>query len=160
MAFLKSTFVIFLRVLLVLGILGLSVFGLAYWYSFEATGTIPKASHLQTITASAQWENGRFKNRLAQEPVSVMKMLKGAFFDASPLGSPDTPIPFEVRQKSDFQHTPASGLRVTWFGHSSLLIEIEGKRILIDPVWGEHASPLPLGVKRFFQPAIALDDLP
>src|SRR6266550_241994 len=36
---------------------------------------------------------------------------------------------------------PESGLRVTWMGHSSLLVEIDGVRVLVDPVWDERASP-------------------
>src|SRR5690348_13772602 len=39
-----------------------------------------------------------------------------------------------------YNATPASGLRITWIGHSSLLIEIDERRILIDPVWSERAS--------------------
>lgn len=55
----------------------------------------------------------------------------------------------------------ASGLRVTWFGHSSLLIEIDGFRVLIDPVWEQRASPFRwMGPKRFFAPTIRLEDLP
>ena len=55
---------------------------------------------------------------------------------------------------------PASGLRVTWFGHSASLIEIDGMRVLIDPVW-ERASPFAfMGPKRFFEPTIALEALP
>jgi L-ascorbate metabolism protein UlaG (beta-lactamase superfamily) len=55
---------------------------------------------------------------------------------------------------------PASGLRVTWFGHSSSLIEIDGARVLVDPVW-ERASPFTfMGPKRFFEPTIALEALP
>jgi L-ascorbate metabolism protein UlaG (beta-lactamase superfamily) len=57
--------------------------------------------------------------------------------------------------------TPASGLRVTWFGHSSLLVEIDCVRVLIDPIWEQRASPLQfMGPKRFFAPTIALEDLP
>lgn len=56
---------------------------------------------------------------------------------------------------------PASGLRVTWFGHSSMLLEIDGLRVLIDPVWEERASPLRwFGPKRFFPPPIQLEELP
>jgi L-ascorbate metabolism protein UlaG (beta-lactamase superfamily) len=54
-----------------------------------------------------------------------------------------------------------SDLRITWIGHSSLLIEIDGKRILTDPVWSERASFSSFfGPKRFFEPPIALKDLP
>jgi L-ascorbate metabolism protein UlaG (beta-lactamase superfamily) len=56
---------------------------------------------------------------------------------------------------------PATGLRVTWFGHSSSLLEIDGLRVLIDPVWDQRASPFRwAGPKRFFAPTIALEDLP
>jgi L-ascorbate metabolism protein UlaG (beta-lactamase superfamily) len=63
---------------------------------------------------------------------------------------------------SDIYRTgPASGLRVTWFGHSASLIEIDGVRVLIDPVWDERASPVAwAGPKRFFAPTIPLDELP
>jgi L-ascorbate metabolism protein UlaG (beta-lactamase superfamily) len=56
---------------------------------------------------------------------------------------------------------PASGLRVTWFGHSSMLVEIDGVRVLIDPVWDERASPVRwAGPKRFFAPTLRLEELP
>jgi L-ascorbate metabolism protein UlaG (beta-lactamase superfamily) len=57
--------------------------------------------------------------------------------------------------------SPPSGLRVTWFGHSCSLVEIDGVRILIDPVWDERAAPTQwAGPKRFFPPTLALEDLP
>jgi L-ascorbate metabolism protein UlaG (beta-lactamase superfamily) len=62
---------------------------------------------------------------------------------------------------SVYQNPPASGLRITWAGHSSLLIEIDGKHILTDPVWSERASFLSyFGPKRFFEPPLSLSDMP
>lgn len=56
---------------------------------------------------------------------------------------------------------PPDTLRITWLGHSSLLIETDGKRFLIDPVWAKYASPIPkLGPERFFDPPLGLTDLP
>ena len=56
---------------------------------------------------------------------------------------------------------PRSGLRVTWFGHSSSLLELDGVRLLIDPVWDKRAAPVTwFGPKRFFAPTIALESLP
>jgi len=56
---------------------------------------------------------------------------------------------------------PANGLRVTWFGHSASLVEIDGFKVLIDPVWDQRASPLQfIGPKRFFQPTLELSGLP
>ena len=56
---------------------------------------------------------------------------------------------------------PVSGLRINLIGHSSLLIEIDGKRILTDPVWSNRVSFSSwIGPKRFFQPPLPLNDLP
>ena len=56
---------------------------------------------------------------------------------------------------------PESGLRVTWMGHSSMLVEIDGAKVLIDPVWDERASPSQwAGPKRFFAAPVRLEDLP
>ena len=62
---------------------------------------------------------------------------------------------------SVYSGSPESGLRVTWMGHSSLLVEIDGVRVLIDPVWDERASPMRwAGPKRFFAAPVRLEDLP
>jgi len=75
--------------------------------------------------------------------------------------TPKTPLgPFTTDPRS-YQTPPANGLRITWFGHSSSLVEIDGLRILIDPVWDERAAPVQwAGPKRFFPPTIALQELP
>jgi len=60
-----------------------------------------------------------------------------------------------------FAEAPASGLRVTWMGHSTMLIEIDGMRVLVDPVWEQRAAPLEwAGPKRFYAPPLSLEDLP
>jgi L-ascorbate metabolism protein UlaG (beta-lactamase superfamily) len=62
---------------------------------------------------------------------------------------------------SAYATEPASGLRITWMGHSSMLVEIDGVRVLIDPVWDERASPMQwAGPKRFFAPTLRLEELP
>ncbi|HZX57437.1 MAG TPA: MBL fold metallo-hydrolase [Mucilaginibacter sp.] len=74
---------------------------------------------------------------------------------------PKLPLgPFKT-DTSIYNKQPASGLRITLIGHSSLLIEIDGKRILTDPVWGQRASFLSfIGPKRFFDPPLELSELP
>jgi L-ascorbate metabolism protein UlaG (beta-lactamase superfamily) len=53
------------------------------------------------------------------------------------------------------------GVRVTWFGHSSTLVEIEGHRVLTDPVWSDRAGPVTwAGPTRWFPRPITLDALP
>ena len=70
------------------------------------------------------------------------------------------PGPFRT-DASVYATAPESGLRVTWFGHSAMLWEIDGTRILIDPVWDERAAPVQwFGPKRFFAPTLPLIELP
>ena len=63
--------------------------------------------------------------------------------------------------RAGWGQAPQSGLRATWLGHSTVLLEIDGYRVLTDPVWGPRASPSRLvGPKRFQPVPIALRDLP
>jgi len=56
---------------------------------------------------------------------------------------------------------PGSGLRITWMGHSTSIVEIDGVSILVDPVWDERASPTTWsGPKRFFPAPLAWSDIP
>jgi len=75
--------------------------------------------------------------------------------------TPKQPIgPFKT-DTSVYWVPPLGGLRITWVGHSSLLIEIDGKRILTDPVWSDRVSFSSFfGPKRFFQPPLSLEQLP
>jgi L-ascorbate metabolism protein UlaG (beta-lactamase superfamily) len=79
---------------------------------------------------------------------------KAEKFPRQPLG------PFRT-DVATYGTAPASGLRVTWMGHSSTLLEIDGVRVLMDPVWDERASPSQwAGPKRFFAAPVRLEDLP
>jgi N-acyl-phosphatidylethanolamine-hydrolysing phospholipase D len=56
---------------------------------------------------------------------------------------------------------PRSQLTVTWVGHASLLIQLDGFNILTDPMWSERASPVQFaGPRRWVPPGIAFEDLP
>jgi len=56
---------------------------------------------------------------------------------------------------------PSTDVRTTWLGHSTLLLELDGRRILTDPIWGKRASPSRRFGPRRFQPVpVGLDALP
>jgi len=55
----------------------------------------------------------------------------------------------------------AAQLTLTWVGHSSLLLQLDGLNILTDPIWSERASPVRFaGPRRWVPPGIAFDALP
>jgi L-ascorbate metabolism protein UlaG (beta-lactamase superfamily) len=60
-----------------------------------------------------------------------------------------------------YERAPESGLRVTWMGHSIMLVEIDGLRVLLDPVWDKRAAPVSwAGPERFFEAPLPLAELP
>ena len=75
---------------------------------------------------------------------------------------PSAPLgPFQADAAALAAPVPADALRATWLGHSTVLLEIDGHRVLTDPVWAERASPTQLvGPKRFFAPPLPLAQLP
>jgi len=74
---------------------------------------------------------------------------------------PREPLGPFTTDRAAYAKPPESDLRVTWFGHSSVLLEIDGVRVLIDPVWDERAAPVSwMGPKRFFPPTMPLSALP
>jgi L-ascorbate metabolism protein UlaG (beta-lactamase superfamily) len=93
--------------------------------------------------------------------LSVMFKVGPQFFLGVAARSPRQPVgPFRTDARV-YATSPGSGLRITWLGHSSSLVEIDGLRVLIDPVWDERAAPTRwAGPKRFFAPPLALEDLP
>ena len=74
--------------------------------------------------------------------------------------TPKGDIPVVALNEKSFPETIHEGLAFSWLGHSSVLLEISGCRILIDPVLSTYASPIPLFVKRFSNPPVSAEQLP
>src|SRR5215472_2466036 len=93
--------------------------------------------------------------------LSVMFKVGPRFFLDAKARSPQGPLgPFHTDPRI-YAAPPASGLRITWMGHATSLVETDGVRILIDPVWDERAAPTTwTGPKRFFPAPLKLGDLP
>jgi hypothetical protein len=147
-----------MRTLLVLASV-LAVFAsVAVIDGWRAFGQSASGQRLERMQRSPQ-HAGRFVN---PQPLANFhgEMLLG-MFGRSEHASPTVELPVVRVSAARFAEPPATGLRVTWLGHSTLLIEIDGKRILTDPVWGERASPLAwLGPRRWYAPPLPLDELP
>ena len=81
----------------------------------------------------------------------------GVFFTKSP-HSPTEELPKVVLKKTDFSTEP-SAYALYWLGHSSAILELDGVRVLIDPVL-ENAAPLPGIVSRYTASPIKRKELP
>ena len=110
----------------------------------------------QRMTRSPEWRDGAFVN--PQPIVNHVRPMVHGWLAPDPATNPTTPPP---TMHPDLRVAPASGLRVTWLGHSSMLVEIDGKRILTDPVWSERVTPIRgIGPRRWYPPPLPLDELP
>jgi L-ascorbate metabolism protein UlaG (beta-lactamase superfamily) len=112
--------------------------------------------------ASAQYVGDRFQNPSGLGPgLDGAKLpILGEFFFRRGRREPGVPLPVDDPRPT-WQASASSGLRTTWLGHSTVLLEIEGRRILTDPVFGERASPVSFaGPKRFHPVPVRLDELP
>ena len=116
-----------------------------------------------TLLRRAQKVGRTYLNPVPTEmsgPGLIFKLLPRLMFSKEKRVPRYPPGPFRT-DASIYATPPQSGLRVTWMGHSSSLVEMDGVRILIDPVWEQRASPFSwIGPSRFFAPPLTLDELP
>lgn len=127
--------------------------------AWEAMGKAASDERLRRMRASPQWAGEGFEN-----PLPLRNDTWGMFSEAlssEAVSTPTSALPVSSVDAARFKDAPTSGLRVTWLGHSTTLIEIDGARFLTDPVWGERASPLSfVGPERWYPPPLPLADLP
>ncbi|MET8676560.1 MBL fold metallo-hydrolase [Streptomyces sp. NPDC004647] len=127
-------------------------------------GADPAGERLERIRQSPQYADGQFRNPVPTRtmlPGSAMPILRTQLSRADRAGrSPVAPIPVHRPDTADWGQPPASGLRLTWMGHASVLAEIDGHRVLFDPVWGERCSPFTfVGPRRLHPVPVPLTEL-
>lgn len=142
---------------IVIVILAAAVLFLRLWPAFGARASQKKMEAYEK--RAANFHDGIFYNK---EDFSVMRDVEKGVIN-EPLSHkgnmPEKEIP--AAQPAWKEKTHKADLTVTWFGHSSLLIQMEGMNILIDPIFSERSSPVSfVGSKRFSKPPVTLDDLP
>ncbi|AIS01607.1 MBL fold metallo-hydrolase [Streptomyces glaucescens] len=123
-----------------------------------AFGADPAGERLARIRRSPHFKDGVFQNPGGPariRPAGSGREFAKTYFDkdARTRRVPRGGIPVHATTLADIAEPPATGLRLTWMGHSSVLAEIDGQRVLFDPVWGERCSPFPFAGPRRLHPA-------
>jgi L-ascorbate metabolism protein UlaG (beta-lactamase superfamily) len=121
----------------------------------KSLGRKPEGARLERIMASPLWTGERFQNVHPiipglRDPKVPMPSI-GDFICGGVRRVPRGPLP-SMNPLEEWVTPPDSGLRATWLGHSTVLIEIDGLRVLTDPVWAKRASPSQLAGPKRFQP--------
>ena len=112
------------------------------------------------VADSPHFSDGKFHNTLetpALAPANTRDGLLRQWHEERHVGCPGGPIPLARTELP----AEAAELAVTWFGHASALLEVDGARVLVDPVWSRRVSPSPVfGPTRLHEPPMPLEELP
>ncbi|MBL7857374.1 MAG: MBL fold metallo-hydrolase [Cyclobacteriaceae bacterium] len=129
---------------------------------YKPFGSLPSGDRLARIRNSVNYRDGNFQN-LTETPVMVegtsyVKLMREFFFTKGVDREPTQVLPSVKTDLSVHHNEPV----VIWFGHSSYLICIDGKNILVDPVFESRPSPIQfVGSKNFRSDSpYGVDDLP
>lgn len=128
-----------------------------------AFGKLPAGKRLENIRHSPHFKEGSFQN-LSDTPMmadngSALKAVKEVFFTKHSDVRPHRTLPFV---KKPLTVVPEITPALTWFGHSSYLLQCNDTNILVDPVFSERASPVSyIGSKAFDGSNVfSINDLP
>lgn len=145
-----------------ISIIGLIAVGVWLFMQHPKFGKLPDKNRIEAFKDSPNFKDGKFQN-LHQTPMmttddSFSKQLYEFFFKKKPRLTPEAALP---SVKSDLHKLNKDENTLVWFGHSSYFMQIDGKKILVDPVLSGAASPVPFIVKAFDgTDACTPDDIP
>jgi L-ascorbate metabolism protein UlaG (beta-lactamase superfamily) len=127
------------------------------------TGKRSAGLRRERVLSSRQFSEGRFRNSRgvgAGLKGSPLPLLAEYYFSDKPRRAPSGPLPL-VDPREVWARPGETGLRVTWLGHSTALLEVDGVTVLTDPVFGARASPVSwAGPRRFHPTPVAIEALP
>jgi L-ascorbate metabolism protein UlaG (beta-lactamase superfamily) len=135
----------------------------SYTLSQPQFGGKLEGDRLARARANPQYRANKFVNVVPQASyrlADVWDVVRGQFFDHQ-IRVPPRPLPVQsVAAKVLEAELAAPSLRAFWIGHASVFVEIDGVRMLIDPIFSDYASPFEFGPKRFQPTPVSLDALP
>ncbi|ARU04567.1 MBL fold metallo-hydrolase [Comamonas serinivorans] len=142
-----------------------SLITLACVASWSCT-SVPSPEEAQRLAESPQYsaETQRFRNapNAAAKPSAGGWAIWSRFLFGSKTGTvPVDAIPVQPITRAQLEALPQDANHIIRLGHSSHLLKLQGQYWLIDPVFGERASPFSfMGPKRFHATPLPLSELP
>lgn len=135
----------------------------AYFFLHQAQfGRIATGDRLERIKKSPNYREGKFHNLNPTsdltEGVSLFKVLREYLFNKSDSVRPPLTLP---SSKTDLHALNADEDVLVWFGHSSYFFQVDGKKILVDPIFSGRSSPVKFTTKSYKGSDIyTTDDIP
>ncbi|WP_254162547.1 MBL fold metallo-hydrolase [Chryseosolibacter histidini] len=162
----------FLKILKMIGltlggiILLLIIITVAFVNLSPQFGKSPSEEQQKAFAATGHFKDGKFENLIPTTlDLGFSKGVSVTFdmlFRKGPDREPGAPLPLKKIEPAVVANRAPDIARLTWFGHSACLLEIDGKKILFDPMLGQYAGPIPgLSPKRYNEELpIEIDALP
>ena len=97
----------------------------------------------------------RMNQRMEKAKFNIFKFLFGKQNDVVPVNG----LPVLKPNLAEFLE-PSDQMKLIWFGHSTFMLNVEAKIVLVDPVLSSAASPIPLVIRRFQAPPLQASELP
>ncbi len=136
--------------ILVVIMLAGSVAGFVSLFSMIEFGKLPDGERLARIQASPNWRDGKFHNETATPMYTNGKSFSSVLWDFLFVKHSDTkPERALPVVKTDLTSLKSDEDVVIWLGHSSWFIQLDGHKILIDPVFSSYAAPFSFMNKAF-----------
>lgn len=137
-------------ILLILALAAVIVIAAAIILNQKQFGRAPGGARLERILKSPHYRDGRFQNLTATpqlaEDTSMPEVMFRFLFGKTARKTPEKPFHFT---KTDLKQIPAGENVYVWMGHSSYFIQIDSKKILVDPVFSGYASPFSFTTNAF-----------
>jgi len=113
-------------------------------------GALPKGERLELVRKSPNYKEGTFRNLVEKPTISEGYSLAGELWKTVvkdyPRREPEDTLP---SVKTNLKSIPLDSNVIVWFGHSSFFLQLDGVKILVDPVFSGSATPLPWGGKSY-----------
>lgn len=152
-----------LRVLASLAVIGvLMVVSVIIYMRQPMFGSLPDGDRLARIERSPNYANGQFRNQVPT-PIKTTEQSELSMWAQTLFGEKGQPRPVGSIPsiKTDLKAINPRDDVVVWLGHSSYFVQLDGQRILIDPVFSENAAPVPLANMAFAGTSIyTAEDMP
>ncbi|WP_118973836.1 MBL fold metallo-hydrolase [Taibaiella koreensis] len=141
---LKRTIIVLCSLVVVLAIV-------TYFYMKRPQfGALPEGERLALVKRSPHYKDGKFRNLVEKPTIAAGFSFWGEIWNSLTKIYPHTePVDSLPSVKTNLKTLAADSNVLVWFGHSSFFLQVDGIKILVDPVFCRTASPLPWGVKAY-----------
>lgn len=140
-------------------VVAIVIVGIVFLYTSPEFGGDHTSEDVSRYEKTGHYKEGQFQNLIKTElgfDFSKMGEIMGDFWKGNPNRQPNKGLPL-IKQDSTFLEQNKAIPKLIWFGHSAFLMQLNGKNILLDPMFGEEPSPIPFVAEKRYGAALPIE---